>query len=77
MTSLPAERIGLRDVGRVVPGHWADLVVFDPATVADNTTPGRAEAPPSGIRAVLITGEVVARDGALTSKTRQGRLLRR
>ncbi|KYF90912.1 N-acyl-D-amino acid deacylase [Sorangium cellulosum] len=77
MTSLPAERIGLRDVGRIVPGHWADLVVFDPATVADNTTPGRAEAPPSGIRAVLITGEEVARDGALTSKTRQGRVLRR
>ncbi|WP_441288254.1 amidohydrolase family protein [Sorangium sp. KYC3313] len=77
MTSLPAERIGLRDVGRIVPGHWADLVVFDPATVADNTTPRRADAPPSGIRAVLITGEVVAQDGALTSKTRQGRLLRR
>lgn len=77
MTSLPAERIGLPDVGRIVPGHWADLVVFDPATVADNTTPRRADAPPSGIRAVLITGEVVAQDGVLTSKTRQGRLLRR
>ncbi|WP_438015931.1 amidohydrolase family protein [Sorangium sp. So ce315] len=77
MTSLPAERIGLREVGRIVPGHRADLVVFDPATVADNTTSGRADAPPSGIRAVLITGEVVAQDGALTSKTRQGRLLRR
>ncbi|WP_437977117.1 amidohydrolase family protein [Sorangium sp. So ce295] len=77
MTSLPAERIGLRDVGRILPGHWADLVVFDPATVADNTTPRRADAPPTGIRAVLITGEVVAQDGALTSKTRQGRLLRR
>lgn len=77
MTSLPAERLGLRGVGRIVPGHWADLVVFDPAAVADNTTPGRADAPPSGIRAVLITGEVVAQDGALTSKTRQGRLLRR
>ncbi len=77
MTSLPAERIGLRDVGRIVPGHWADLVVFDPATVADNTTPRRADAPPSGIRAVLITGEVVAQDGVLTGKTRQGRLLRR
>jgi N-acyl-D-amino-acid deacylase len=45
--------------------------------VADNTTPRRADAPPSGVRAALITGEVVAQDGALTSKTRQGRLLRR
>ncbi|WP_437673392.1 N-acyl-D-amino-acid deacylase family protein [Sorangium sp. So ce131] len=77
MTALPAERIGLRDVGRIVPGHWADLVVFDPLTVADNTTRERTDAPPSGIRAVLITGGVVVQDGALASKTRRGRLLRR
>jgi N-acyl-D-amino-acid deacylase len=77
MTSLPAERIGLPDVGRIAPGCWADLVLFDPARVADNTTPTRADAAPSGIRSVLISGEVVARDGALVSKERRGRVIRR
>ncbi|WP_437907935.1 amidohydrolase family protein [Sorangium sp. So ce327] len=60
MTSLPAERIRFRDAGRIVPGYWTDFVAFDPATVADSTTPRRAYAPPSRIRAVPITGEVVA-----------------
>lgn len=84
MTSFPAERIGLRDVGRIAPGCFADLVLLDPATVADNTRPGCADAPPSGIHAVLISGEVVARrDGAgaagcaIRPGVRRGRLLRR
>lgn len=77
MTSMPAERIGLKDVGRIAPGRHADLVVFNPAEVADNTTMEKTEAAPSGIRAVLVTGEVMAQDGALVSKARKGRVLRR
>jgi N-acyl-D-amino-acid deacylase len=77
MTSMPAERIGLPDVGRIAPGRFADLVLFDPARVADNTTPACTEAAPSGIRAVLISGEVVARDGAVTARERRGRVIRR
>jgi N-acyl-D-amino-acid deacylase len=77
MTSMPAERMGLPDVGRVAPGRWADLVVFDPATVTDNTGPGHTDAAPSGIRAVLISGEVAVQDGALNAGVRKGRLLRR
>ena len=77
MTSFPAERIGLRDVGRIAEGAWADLVLFDPGSVADHTTPERPDAPPSGIRAVLISGQVVARDGQMVSRERRGRVLRR
>lgn len=77
MTSMPADRIGLKDVGRIVPGARADLVIFDPATVADNTTPRRTDAPPSGIRDVLIAGEVVSSGGALVGTERRGRVLRR
>lgn len=77
MTSMPAERIGLREVGRIAPGFFADLVVFNPAEVRDNTTLEDTERPPSGIRAVLVTGEVAAEDGALVKKARRGRVLRR
>lgn len=77
MTSLPADRIGLRGVGRVAPGQRADLVIFDPGTIADNTGPGRADAPPSGVRAVLIGGEVIAERGAVAAGVRRGRVLRR
>lgn len=77
MTSFPAERIGLDGVGRIAEGGWADLVLFDPATVADNTTLTRPAAPPTGIRAVLIGGHVVAQDGQIVSQERRGRVLRR
>ena len=50
---------------------------FDPAAVADNTTPSRADAPPTGIRAVLVSGHVVAQDGRIVSAERRGRVLRR
>jgi N-acyl-D-amino-acid deacylase len=76
MTSFSAERIGLADVGRVAEGAWADLVLFDPAIIADNTTLDRPDAPPAGIRAVLISGQVVAQDGRIVGRERRGRVLR-
>jgi N-acyl-D-amino-acid deacylase len=76
MTSFPADRMGLSDVGRIVEGAWGDLVLFAPETVADNTTPAHSDAPPSGIQAVLISGRVVAQEGRLVSPQRWGRVLR-
>ncbi|RPI22071.1 MAG: N-acyl-D-amino acid deacylase, partial [Chloroflexota bacterium] len=76
MTSFPAERIGLREVGRIAQGFWGDLVLFDPLTIADNTTPERSDAPPSGVRMVLISGEVAACDGQMRREVRKGRVLR-
>jgi N-acyl-D-amino-acid deacylase len=55
-TSLPADRLGLRDVGRIAEGHRADLVILDPATVADFGWPDRPVGPPTGIHAVLVAG---------------------
>lgn len=77
MTSLPASRIGLRDVGRIAPGAWADLVLFDPARVGDNTRSDRTDAAPSGIARVMIGGETVVEAGALVPGPRRGRVLRR
>jgi N-acyl-D-amino-acid deacylase len=76
MTSFPAGRIGLKDAGCISEGMWADLVLFDPETVADNSTETRSDAPPSGISAVLISGEIAAQDGRVVARQRPGRVLR-
>ena len=76
MTSLPASRLGLRDRGVIAEGAWADLTVFDPATVADAATYGRPAVPPRGVAHVVVNGEPVVEHGELL-ETRPGRVLRR
>jgi N-acyl-D-amino-acid deacylase len=66
MTSLPAQRFRLSERGLVRPGMWADLVVFDPATVADAATYERPHATSTGFRFVLVNGTVVIEDGRHT-----------
>jgi N-acyl-D-aspartate/D-glutamate deacylase len=76
MTSVPAERIGLRDRGVLREGAFADLVVFDPHTVADDATYLDPARYPSGIEHVIVNGRLAIHDGAETGE-RKGRLLRR
>jgi N-acyl-D-aspartate/D-glutamate deacylase len=75
MTSLAAQRVGLKDRGLVRPGMYADLTVFDPATVADRATFERPHQPSVGFAYVLVNGQVVLDHGALTA-ARPGRGLR-
>jgi N-acyl-D-amino-acid deacylase len=77
MTSYPAERVGLRETGRIAEGCWADLVVFDPQTISDNGWPERSDLSPSGIDTVLVSGEVAAHKGEMLPGSCQGRVLRR
>ena len=75
MTAMPAERIRLRDRGRIAPKLAADLVVFDPATVIDKATYEEPFQYPEGIRAVVVNGQVAFRDGERT-KSAAGRGLK-
>jgi dihydroorotase/N-acyl-D-amino-acid deacylase len=75
MTSQAAIRVGLTDRGLVRPGMMADLVVFDPATVADVATFEQPNRYSVGIRHVFVNGEAVVANGAIT-KARPGRALR-
>ncbi len=75
MTSLPAELFGLAGRGRIVPGAFADLVLFDAETIVDTATYERPYAYPRGIDGVWVNGRAVARDGKPTGE-RPGRALR-
>lgn len=76
MTSLAAEHMGIRDRGRIAPGMYADLVLFDPATVMDRATPQEPHLTSVGISRVWVNGADVFADGKTTG-ARPGMTIRR
>jgi N-acyl-D-amino-acid deacylase len=76
MTSLSARNVGIIDRGRIVAGHFADLVLFDPASVRDMATPEQPQLRSVGIRTVWVNGEVVYDDNAPSGR-HPGRVIRR
>ncbi|MBI4908976.1 MAG: D-aminoacylase [Acidobacteria bacterium] len=74
MSGLPAQRLRLYDRGIIRPGMKADLVILDPATVADKSTFEDPGALAVGVRDVLVNGVFVVRDGKITPD-RPGRAL--
>ncbi|MEI8380499.1 MAG: D-aminoacylase [Planctomycetota bacterium] len=75
MTSLNASKIGLRDRGLLRPGQFADIVVFNPATVIDHSTYTEPFQYAEGISHVIVNGEVALSAGKLTG-LKPGRTLR-
>ncbi len=75
-TSAVAARFGLRDRGQVAAGMIADLVVFDPEGIADRATYTAPQQSAAGVHAVLVSGQVVLRDGR-QAHTLPGAVLRR
>ncbi|MFO1468672.1 MAG: D-aminoacylase [Steroidobacteraceae bacterium] len=75
MTGLPASYLGLADRGRIAPGMVADLVLFDAATVLDQSTIEHPEAAPVGIPYVMTSGEWVIAEGKPTGH-HPGKVLR-
>ncbi len=74
MTSMPADRFGLGGRGRISVGCFADLVIFDPATIEEGATFESPIAPAKGIDRVIVNGRDVWVDGAKTG-ARPGRPL--
>jgi N-acyl-D-amino-acid deacylase len=76
MTSLPAQRFGLSDRGWIREGYYADLVLFDPATVRDEATFAEPKKPAAGIDGVWVNGVLSYQNQASTG-SRAGRFLPR
>jgi N-acyl-D-aspartate/D-glutamate deacylase len=66
MASLPAQTLGLVDRGRVAPGFYADLVVFDPERIRDRATYTEPHQLAEGVVHVLVNGVPVIQNGRHT-----------
>jgi N-acyl-D-aspartate/D-glutamate deacylase len=75
MTVMNAEKISIPNRGLIKEGYWADVTVFDPATVADKATFEKPQQYPEGIPYVIVNGEVVL-DNYKHSGSRSGKVLR-
>ena len=74
-TALPAQRMRLTDRGVLKAGMWADVVVFDPATVRDRATFDNPNQLSEGMEYVLVNGVPVIDQGKMT-KALPGKVLR-
>ena len=75
MTALPAQRMGLTDRGVLATGNYADITIFDPATIIDKADFQNPHQYPEGIHYVLINGKVVVKNGEYFD-IRAGQVLR-
>jgi N-acyl-D-amino-acid deacylase len=75
MTSMSADQIGQRERGRIVEGMYADLTLFDEATIADRATYTDPHQYSVGIHHVIVNGVSIIREGVLTGAT-PGRALK-
>ncbi len=65
MTSYPAQIFGLKDRGLIRPGAYADLVIFDPGRIRDNSNYKNPRRQATGIDAVIINGCIAYKDGVV------------
>ena len=69
LTSLPATNLGLDRRGLLREGYFADVVVFDPRTIADRATYEQPHQYAVGVRHVFVNGVAVLKDGEHTGAT--------
>jgi N-acyl-D-amino-acid deacylase len=76
MTSLPASNLGIANRGLLRSGYFADIVVFDPATIQDHATFEKPRQLATGVSQVFVNGQQVVRDGE-HSGAKPGRVVKR
>ena len=74
LTSLPAATLRITERGRLAQGCFADVVVFDPTTIADHSTYEKPHQYATGVEYVLVNGKVVLDRGQHT-RARPGAIL--
>jgi len=75
LTSLPASNLNIERRGALAPGYYADVVVFDPATITDPATFAQPHQYATGVQHVFVNGTQVLRDGEHTGAL-PGRVVR-
>ena len=75
LTSLPTQNLSIAKRGRLKPGFFADVVVFDPERIADHATFEQPAQLATGMEQVLVNGQFALRDGQPTGAIK-GRILR-
>ena len=75
LTSLPATNLGIKNRGSLKAGYYADVVVFDPATIRDTATFAKPHQLATGMSHVFVNGVQVLRDGKHTG-AKPGRFVR-
>ena len=76
MTGKTARWMGIAQRGEIKPGNFADIVIFDPDTIADNTTVKETARRPTGIENVVINGEMVVESGKYIKDKKAGQVVR-
>jgi len=75
-SSLTAETFRIADRGRLTPGFFADVIVFDPKTISDKSTYEQPQILAVGMKYVLVNGKLAVDEGKFTG-TLAGRPIRK
>jgi N-acyl-D-amino-acid deacylase len=75
LSAQPADNLSIKDRGRLKAGDFADVVIFDPATIQDHATYEKPHQLATGVTAVFVNGQLAFADGMATS-ARPGQVIR-
>ena len=76
MSSLPANKIGLKDRGTLREGYWADITIFNKEEIKDKATFDNPHQYPEGVYYVIVNGQLAVNNGEITGR-KSGKILKK